>query len=411
MTKKGFSTKCIHSSYIKKDPHGALQVPIYLASAFEFDTAEDIAGAFQGTKPAHAYSRSGNPTVEFFEQRIKEIAGAKAVLACASGMAAITSALLTICKAGDNIITSKYLFGNTYSLFEHSLKPLGIEFRYADFTNMSTVEQLVDVNTRVIFFETITNPQIEVANVAHLSAIAQKAGAILISDATLTPPGIFDAGALGIDISVLSCTKFISGGGTVIGGLVIDHGSFDWSKNPSLVNFNKLGELAFYTRLKKEIFRNTGGCMSPMAAYMLSIGIETLSLRITKSVENTLAVAKWLAANPKVEKVNYPGLEKDPYYKIAQKQFGNLPGGLLSFELPSKEACFRFLNKLQLLKRATNMNDNKTLIIHPSSTIYSEYTPDLIQQMGVSDKLIRLSVGIEDVDDIIGDLSYAMNYV
>jgi O-acetylhomoserine (thiol)-lyase len=412
MNKLGFSTKLIHTPFPKKDPHGSLQIPVYLSSAFEFDDSEGIAEAFQGKRAAHAYSRSGNPTVEFLEQKIKYLTNANAVLAVSSGMAAITSAILTVCKSGENIITSKYLFGNTYSLFESTLKNFGIEFRYADLSHPNSIEALIDTNTRAVFFETITNPQLEVVDVSTLSSIAHKNNLLLISDSTLTPPGIFDAKGLGVDINILSSTKFISGGGTVIGGLVIDNGIFDWAKVPVLSEWvTKFGNQAFYAKLKKDVFRNTGGCMSPMNAYLLSIGLETLMLRIQRSVDNCLVVTKWLSQHPKVKSVNYPGLETSPFYKIAQKQFGSLPGALTAFELNNEADCFKFQNKLKIIKRATNMNDNKSLIIHPWSTIYSEFSTEVKKSVGISDTLLRFSIGIEDADDIINDLSQALEVI
>ena len=412
MKELGFSTKLIHTPFPKKDPHGSLQIPVYLSSAFEFDDSEGIAEAFQGKRVAHAYSRSGNPTVEFFEQKIKYLTNANAVLAVSSGMAAISNTILTICKAGDNIITSRFLFGNTYSLFESTLKNFGIEFRYADLTQLNTIEPLIDGNTRAIFFETITNPQLEVADVSALSAITRKNNILLISDSTLTPPGIFDAKSFGIDINILSSTKFISGGGTEVGGLIIDNGLFDWSKLTILSEWvAKFGNQAFYSKLKKDIFRNTGACLSPMNAYLLSIGIETLMLRVQRSVDNALEVSTWLMKHPKVKSISYPGLESSPFYSIAKAQFGSLPGALVSFDLHTESDCFKFQNKLKVIKRATNMNDNKSLIIHPWSTIYSEYSPSVKQSAGISDTLLRFSIGIEDSKDIINDLTQAFEAI
>jgi O-acetylhomoserine (thiol)-lyase len=412
MKDTAFSTKLIHTPYPKKDAHGALQMPVYLSSAFEFDDSEGIAEAFQGKRAAHAYSRSGNPSVEYFEQKIKFITGANAVLAVSSGMAAISATIMTICKAGDNIVTSKFLFGNTYSLFESTLKNYGIEFRYTDLSKPESIEKLIDKNTRALFFETITNPQIEVADVSVLSTIAKKNNILLIADTTLTPPGIFDAKKYGIDINILSSTKFISGGGTVVGGLIIDNGLFDWRKNPLIESwYSKFENQAFYSRLKKEIFRNTGACMSPMNAYLFCIGLETLMLRIQRSVDNAIELASWLQQQPKIKSVNYPGLKSSPFYEIAKKQFGDLPGALMAVDLHSENDCFKFQNKLNIIRRATNMNDNKSLIIHPWSTIYSEYSNDIKTSVGIRDTLLRLSVGIEDINDIKNDIEQALNLI
>jgi O-acetylhomoserine (thiol)-lyase len=409
MKPRGFNTRLLHFPYSKKDAHGALQFPIYANAAFEFDSAEDIAGAFNGSKPAHAYTRSGNPTVEYFENRIKSITNGIGIAACASGMAAITSTILNLCNSGDNVITCRKLFGNTYALFESTLKSFGIEFRYCDMTNAQSILPLIDKNTRAIFFETINNPFLEVVDVKQVTAIAKKNNLVVLADTTLTPPNIFDAGNAGINISVISSTKYISSGGATIGGVVIDHGSYNWENIPKLSPFYPtLKELTFITRLKKEILRNTGGCLSPFNAYLQTLGLETMCLRFDKMTANTLQIAQWLQKNKKVVSVNYPGLENNAFHNLCKQQFRGLPGSILTFDLETKEECFKFLNKLQLVKRATNLNDNKTLIIHPASTIYCEFPTDIQKLLDIKDTTIRLSVGIEDCEDIIDDFVSAL---
>lgn len=405
----GFTTKAVHTPFLRKDAHNALNFPVYDSVTFEFDSAADIEDAFMGRKPRHVYSRITNPTVEHLEQKIKNVSGAVAAAAVSSGMAAIADTFMNIAQKGDNIITTKYIFGNTYSLFENTLGTWGLETRYADFTRPETVEKLIDKNTRAVYFETITNPQLEVADAGALSLIAKKHGVLLICDTTVTPIYLFNARDFGVDVEVLSSTKYISGGATSVGGIIIDHGTYDWSRIPKLVDdAKKQGPFTFITKLKREVYRNLGSCLSPHNAYLQSVGLETLAMRADKSCANTLAVAKFLEGHKKVVRVNYPGLESSPFYRVASGQFGTKCGAILTFELSSKKECFSFLDKLKLVRRATNINDNKTLAIHPASTIFCEYSADLRADMGVPDTLVRISAGIEDVEDITADIARAL---
>lgn len=409
MKEQGFITKILHAKFSKEDVHGALHMPVYDSVTFEFKSAEELELAFQGRKPAHMYSRISNPTVENFEQRIMAITGAQAVLAVSSGMAAISNVILAIAKCGDNIITSKHLFGNTYSLFEQTLREWGLETRYTDLTDIKKVSRLIDSKTRAIFLETITNPQLEVVDIKVLSALAKEKDVLIISDTTMTPPYLFSAKDFGVDVEVISSTKWISGGATSVGGLIIDHGTYNWKKNVKLSkDAVKYGPFVFINRLRREIYRNIGACMSPHAAYLQSLGLETLPLRLDAACANTNKIAGFLEKLSAVKSVNYPGLVKSPYYDIAKKQFGNKPGGVLTFDLSSKQECFAFINRLKLIRRATNLQDNRTLILHPGSTIFCEYDDKLKKEMGVRDTLIRLSVGIEDCRDIIADIQQAL---
>jgi len=382
---------------------------MYANGAYGFETAEDMERAFKGEAAAHMYSRSSNPTVENLELRVKAVTGASGVLALSSGMAAIHTTILTLCDAGDNIVTSNHLFGNSWSLFASTLASVGIQARFVNLLNMDEVRKNIDTRTRAIFFETITNPHTEVVDVMSLSKLAKEKQVLLIGDTTMSPLHLFRAREWGINIEIISSSKIISGGGTSIGGLVIDYASFDYSSLPKLREFSrKFGPYAFYAKLRKEVFRNTGSCMSPFNAYLQSLGLESLPLRFERSASSALAVAQFLEAHPAVTSVNYPGLKSSPFNAIATKQFGEKPTSLLSFNLKSREACFSFLNNLKLLKIATNLMDNRTLIMHPGSTIYVEYTQEQRMMMDVPDTLIRLSVGIEEVDDLVEDLSQAL---
>jgi O-acetylhomoserine (thiol)-lyase len=404
-----FITKILHTKFSKEDPHGSLHMPVYDNVAFEFKTAEDLELAFQGKKPSHMYSRISNPTVEHFEQKIKAITDAAGVIALSSGMAAISNTILTIARSKDNIITSKHLFGNTYSLFENTLKDWGLETRYADLTRPEKVNQLIDGKTKAIFLETITNPQLEVVDIKAISEIARRKNILLIADTTMTPPYIFSAKEFGVDIEVISSTKWISGGATSVGGVIIDHGLYDWKKNDKLhSDAVKFGPFAFIGRLRREVYRNIGACICAHNAYLQGLGLETLPLRLDLACANTLKIAEFLKQSARVKSVNYPGLKDSAYYETARKQFGDKPGAVLTFDLASKKECFHFLNNLKLIRRATNLHDNRSLILHPGSTIFCEYDDALKNEMGVRDTLIRLAVGIEDYRDLISDIQQAL---
>jgi O-acetylhomoserine (thiol)-lyase len=404
-----FITKILHTRFLKEDPHGSLHMPVYDNVAFEFKTAEELELAFQGKKPAHMYSRISNPTVEDFEQRVRAVTGAVGVIALSSGMAAVSNVILAIAGSGDNVITSKHLFGNTYSLFEYTLKPWGLEARYTDLTQPRLIESLIDHKTKAIFLETITNPQLEVADIVALSKLAKRKNLLLIADTTVTPPYIFNSKEFGVDIEVLSSTKYISGGATSVGGLIIDNGTYDWKNNVKLApEVLKYGEFVFINKLRREVYRNLGACMSAHNAYLQSLGLETLALRVDVSCANTLQIAQFLEKQPQVKAVNYPGLNSSQYYKISKEQFKDKPGALLTFDLESKERCFKFMNGLRLIRRATNLQDNRTLILHPASTIFCEYDAKLKEDMGVRETMLRLAVGIEDVQDLIADIKQSL---
>jgi O-acetylhomoserine (thiol)-lyase len=409
MKPKGFTTKVLNVPYNKRDPHGALQMPVYFSNAFEFENAEDLSAAFMGTKPAHVYSRSSNPTVEYFEARIKDMTGAPSVTACASGMAAISNVLMTVLASGDTILTTGHLFGNTVSLLESTFAPFGIGFRSADLTSLTEVESKIDPTVKMLFLETITNPQMEVADIRALAEIASRHGILLVVDTTLTPPYVFDAKSHGVNLEVLSTTKFVSGGGTSVGGLIIDHGTYDWSRNQRVAPLvEKHGKLAFQAKLRKEVYRNTGACLAPMNAFLQTLGLETLALRMDRAIDNTRKLSAWLEAHPRIQAVNYPGLVSSPFYEISRKQFGDRPGALLTFDLESAQAVDQVMNRLQFIRRATNFNDNKSLAIHPFQTIYAEFPPEKRLALGIRETMIRLSVGIEDYEDLQADLEQAL---
>jgi O-acetylhomoserine (thiol)-lyase len=320
-------------------------------------------------------------------------------------MAAISNVILTLAGAGTNIVTSKHLFGNTLSLFEKTLKPWGLEVRYVDMSDLDAVSRAIDSNTRAVFLESITNPQLEVADFRALSEVTANKSVPLIVDNTVTTPYLFRSKDFGVNVEILSSTKYITGGATSLGGVIIDNGNFDWRSSPRLHDWAvKMGPMAMLGALRREIYRNIGACLAPHHAYLQSLGLETMSLRIDRSCSNTLGIAEFLKTHKKVESVHYPGLSDSAFHENAKQQFGDRYGGILTFDLKSRDACFALLDNLQLIKRATNVNDNKTLILHPASTIFCEYPDERLNEIGVRQTMIRLSVGIEDLEDLKIDL-------
>ena len=402
---KGFSTKAIHGGLSKSEAYGALRMPVYDTVAFEHENARSIQLAFEGKNPGHVYSRISNPTVQDFEQKIRLLSGGTAVLAVASGMAAISNTFFALAETGSNIITTRHLFGNTLSLLEKTFAPWGLEIRFVSMSDLAEVENAIDGDTRAIYIESITNPQLEVADCSELGKIAKKHSVPLISDNTLMTPYLFNTKNAGVDIELLSTTKYISGGATSLGGIIIDNGTFDWHQSPKLGDSAiKLGPMTFIATLRQETFRNIGACLSPHNAYLQNLGIETMSLRIDKSCANTKIIADYLEEHPKVKTIHYPGLPSSPFHTIASNQFHDKFGGLLTFDLQDQAACFAFIDNLNIIRRATNVNDNKTLILHPFSTIFAEYSEETKLEIGVRPTMIRLAVGIEDHEDLIEDL-------
>ncbi len=405
--KREFQTLAIHGDGAATSPFKSLRFPVFSSAAFEFDNAEDMEAAFHFRKPAHTYSRSTNPTVEHFEKKITLLEDGYATIALSSGMAAITNTLLAVLRRGDNLIASKFLFGNTYSLLKTTLAPFGIETRFVDITDQGEVVAAIDNNTRLLLFETITNPQMIVPDCSKLAKIANDHDLLLVVDGTVTTPYLFKAKDQGAHVVIHSTTKYISGGATSVGGAIVDLGTYNWENCPALSSYHRYGPFAFLARLRMEVYRNFGSCLSPQSADLQTLGLETLALRVRASCENCLAIAQYLENRKEVTKVNYPGLENSPWFTNATNQYNGHYGGVLSFELASRDDGFAFINNLKLVRRATNINDNKTLIIHPQSTIFADCSDEECLDMEVSDKLIRLSVGIENIEDLLRDISQA----
>lgn len=386
------STIAIDTKLPRKDAFGSIAMPVYHTASYEFETAKDMADAFCGRVLAPDYSRVMNPTVMHFEDQVKALTGAENVFAFCSGMAAITNAFFTVIETGKNVVTSHHLFGNTVALLNKTFARFGVESRQVDLLDLEAVRQAIDDQTSCLFLEIVTNPQMEVADIAALAEIAHERGIPLIADTTIIPFTQFSAKALGVDVEVVSSTKYISGGATSLGGLVIDYGTFP------VVN----------QRIRFELLFNVGSYMSPHAAYMQSLGLETLDARYRVQSANALTLARKLQSVPEIKRVNYIGLKDNPFYALARKQFGETSGAMLTIDLADKQACFHFIDHLQLIRRATNLFDNKTLAIHPYSTIFGPFSRSQKQAMDVLDTTIRLSVGLENVDDIFADIVQAV---
>lgn len=385
-------TIAINTPFTRQDVYGALAVPIYNNVAFEFDDAQEMADAFCNRIKAPDYARVENPTVTNLEQRVKALTGAEHVTAFNSGMAAISNVLLSVVEQGKNIVTSHHLFGNTLALITTTLTRFGVEPRLIDLTNLEAVESAIDKQTACVFLEVLTNPQMEVADLKAISTIAHKKGVPVIADSTAIPFTETNLKELGVDVEVLSSTKYLSGGGTSLGGLIVDYGT-----QPDI---NK--------RVKYELLFNLGAYMTPQAAYMQTLGLETLDVRYQRQAGNALWLAQQLSEMPSIKQVNYIGLESNPYHELAQQQFGKTSGAMLTIDLESKNACFKFLNRLKLVHRATNLFDSRTLAIHPASTIFGNFKDEQLQQMDVRQTTIRLSIGLEDKEDILNDIKQAL---
>lgn len=385
-------TIAIDTPYVRPDAYGSLAVPIYNNVAFEFDDAAEMADAFCNRIKAPDYARVENPTVTNLEQRVRLLTNAAHVTAFNSGMSAISNTLLAVASQGKNIVTSHHLFGNTLALVSNTLLRFGVKPRLRDLTDLQAVEDAIDEHTCCVFLEIVTNPQLEVADLHAIAEIAHQKGVPLIVDSTVIPFTETHLRELGVDVEVVSSTKYLSGGGTSLGGLVIDYGTFP------LIN----------QRIKYELLFNLGAYMTSQAAYLQTLGLETLDVRYQRQAANALQLAEGLRELGMIQHVNYIGLEDNPFHELSQRQFGKTAGAMLTIDLASKEACFRFLNRLRLIHRATNLFDNRTLAIHPASTIFGLFPEQQLEKMNVRQTTIRLSVGLEAVEDLLEDLQQAL---
>ncbi len=419
--KWGFETIAVHGGFDSDPTTKAVAVPIYQTSSFAFDNSEHAANLFALKETGNIYTRIMNPTEDVFEQRIASLEGGVGALALASGMSATTLAILNIAKSGDHVVTSSHLYGGTYNLFAVTLPRLGIEFTFVDPDDLAAVEAAIRPNTRLIFGETIGNPRIDLTDISGLADIAHRHGIPLIIDNTFASPYLCRPFDFGADIVVHSATKFIGGHGTSIAGVIVDSGKFNWDngKFPELVEPDEsyhgvsyvkdIGAAAYIIKARVQLLRDMGPAISPFNAFLLIQGLETLALRMERHSENTLAVAKYLEAHECVEWVQYPGLESSPYYERAKKYLPKGQGAILTFGIKGGvEAGKTFIDNLRLFKHLANVGDAKSLVIHPASTTHQQLSEEDQLKAGVAPNLVRLSIGIESLDDILADLETAL---
>ncbi len=406
-----FDSLLIHGG-LDAGPAGSTSVPIVQSSSFAYQTAEELEDVFRGRAVGSVYTRIGNPTTEALEKRLALLEGGGTAIATASGMAAITTAVLTILRAGDEILSSSSLFGGTFSLFRDTLSNYGITSRFVDPLDPDGFRDAVNDRTRLLFVETIGNPKLDVPDVPLLARIAHNAGIPIMVDSTVTTPYLANGVQLGADILTYSTSKYTNGTGTTIGGVIIDRGVFDWN-TPRFPHFEafhkKYRNFAFTARARKLVHKDVGACAAPFNSYLLTEGIQTLALRMDRHCSSALTLARFLEDHPKVAWVSYPGLEDSPHHAVATRLYGGRYGGLLTFGTGDKASAFKVINNLRLAKNLANIGDAKTLVIHPASTICGDYNADEKALMGVTEDLIRVSVGIEDCRDIVEDFKQALD--
>ena len=415
-------TQAIHVGYQPDPTTKAAAVPIYQTTSYAFDNTQHGADLFNLNVAGNIYTRIMNPTTDVLEKRLAALEGGIAALCVASGMAAITYAIQTIAEVGDNIIASKTLYGGTYNLFAHTLPKLGIEVRFIDPSKPEDIAANTDARTKLVYIESIGNPAINVIDIPAFAEAAHAQGLPLVVDNTVASPALCRPIELGADIVVESLTKYINGHGNSIGGAIIDGGKFDWTQSerfkmlttPDIsyhgVNYSEhFGAAAYIARARVVPLRNTGAALSPMSAFLILQGLETLGLRMERHSDNALKVAEFLQNHPQVAWVNYPALPSSPYKALIERDFSGKASGLLSFGIKGGiEAGGKFIDALQLFTRLVNIGDAKSLATHPASTTHRQLNADELKAAGVSEDMVRLSIGIEHIDDLIADLEQAL---
>ena len=425
MTRKfSFETLQLHAGQTVGDTKSRA-VPIYQTTSFVFDDTEEAADLFALRKAGNIYTRITNPTTSVFEERINALEGGVGALAVASGMAAITYVFLTLAHAGDHIVSSKTVYGGSYNLFKLTLPRYGINTTFVDPDNFGEIEAAINENTKALFVETLGNPLANVADLEKWAEIAHKHKIPLVVDNTFATPYLINAFSHGVDIIVHSATKFIGGHGTSIAGVIVDSGKFDWEgsgkfpqlveEDPSYHNLSytrDVGPAAFITNVRTQLLRDTGAALSPFNAFLLLQGLETLSLRVERHIENTKKVIDFLANHPKVESVNYPGLENSKYYELAKKYLSKGAGSIFSFDVVGgEEAARKVIDSLEIFSNLANVADAKSLVVHPASTTHGQLSPEELAYTGITPSQIRLSIGLENADDLIEDLRLALENI
>lgn len=419
----GFSTRQLHAGYDPESTTGSRAVPIYQTSAYDLQSTARAARLFALQESGHIYTRISNPTTSIFEKRIADLEGGVGALEVSSGQAAQMTAIFTICEAGDHIVSSSTLFGGTVSQFKYTFPRLGIHVTLVDPSDPENFRRAIQANTKLIYGETISNPRVNVFPLEEAAQIAHGYGLPLMIDNTFATPYLCRPFEWGADIVTHSTTKFIGGHGTSMGGVIVDSGRFDWSKSRRHPGFNTpdpsyhdvvysedFGALAFISKARAGILRDLGPCQSPFNSWLFIQGLETLSLRMERHVENALAVARFLEEHPRVDWVIYPGLESHPEYDRARRYLPGGAGAVLGFGARGGgEAGARFIDSLKLFSHVANLGDARSLAIHPASTTHSQLTEEEQRAAGVSPDFVRLSIGLEDIDDILWDLDQALN--
>lgn len=407
--KKGFTTTLLHSDRLKKPEHGALHKPIHTSVTFGYDDVQDLVNVFQNKATGFAYSRQGNPTVSALEHKVTQMENGFASICFSTGMAAISSTVMALIKKGDHILASSYLFGNTRSVFQTFID-MGLDISFTDATSVENIKNGLKPTTKMVFVETIANPATQIADLEAIGNLCEEKGIIYMVDNTMTTPYLFKPINVKASLVINSLTKYIGGHGNALGGSVTDTGLFNWSNFPNIFEgFKKQvkPENLGITQIRKKGLRDAGGTLAPEAAHTISVGSETLALRMDRSCSNAMALANFFETHPNIKKVFYPGLANHPQHDLAKKLFSNF-GSLMSIELDEKVDCFGFLNKLQLVVKSSNLGDTRTLAIPVAHTIFNELGPEKRAEMGISDNMIRLSIGIEDIDDLLGDFGNAL---
>jgi len=415
-------TKAIHAGFADDPTTRAVAVPVYQTTSYSFRDTQHGADLFNLAEAGNIYTRIMNPTCDVLEQRIAAMEGGAAALCVASGMAAITASIQTLCVAGDNIVSVSQLYGGTYNLFAHTFPQQGIEVRMASGDDVEALEALIDDNTKAVFCESIGNPAGNIVDIAALSTMAHKHGIPVVVDNTVATPYLCRPFEHGADIVIHSLTKYIGGHGTSIGGIIVDSGAFPWKDNPRFPLFNtpdpsyhgvvyaEALDAPFIGRARVVPLRNMGAALSPFNAFLILQGLETLALRMDRHVENALQVATYLQSHPQVSWVNYAGLDTDKYHDLAQRMASGKPSSIISFGIQGGEqAGAKFIDALQMIKRLVNIGDAKSLACHPASTTHRQLNEEELKTAGVSADLVRLSIGIENVQDIIADIDQALH--
>ena len=414
MTKKKwkFDTQVIHGAQAPGEWKSATLAPIYQTASHRFDTAEELSDVFAGKQAGFIYQRLRNPTNEVLEKRLAMLTGGLEAVVTGSGMAAVNNAVLAICRSGDEIISGNSLFMSTFLLFNNVLRKLGIDVKLVESSDLSAWKAAVTPKTKLLFVETIGNPKMDVPDIRKLADLAHANQAPLIVDNTLATPYLFLPLEFGADILVYSTTKYLNGHGSAVGGVVIDSGKFDWPDNkyPDFKLFKEsVGKRAYIDKVWREIHINFGTTQSPFQSYLTLIGLDTLSLRMERHMSNTIRLAEFLDKHTKVTWVNFPGLKKSPDHATAKAQFqGKGFGGLLTFGLKDEKTCFDFIRNVQLVYHLANLGDCKTLVIHPWSSQYIRFTEESRRENGITPDMVRVSVGIEAIEDILEDFDQAL---